>query len=70
MQKMEKERMGNMLIQGGIPLYGKVKVKGSKNASLPIMAAALLSTEPVTITGVPDLYGVHIMAEILRALGA
>ena len=62
--------MEKILIQGGIPLQGKVKVNGSKNASLPIMAAALLSKEPVLIEGVPDLVDVRTMAAVLEALGA
>ncbi|MCJ7806602.1 MAG: UDP-N-acetylglucosamine 1-carboxyvinyltransferase, partial [Clostridia bacterium] len=41
--------MHELLIQGGVPLRGTVKVKGSKNASLPIIAASLLTSEPVII---------------------
>ena len=62
--------MEKILIQGEIPLRGKVKANGSKNASLPIMAAALLSTEPVLIDGVPNLLDVQTMASVLEALGA
>lgn len=62
--------MEKILVQGGVPLIGKVKANGSKNASLPIMAAALLSTESVLIEGVPDLLDVQTMASVLEALGA
>ncbi len=62
--------MDKLLVQGGAPLRGRVKVNGSKNASLPIMAAALLSSEPVIIEGVPDLMDVQTMAAVLQALGA
>ncbi len=62
--------MEKILVQGGIPLIGKVKANGSKNASLPIMAAALLSPEPILIEGVPDLLDVQTMASVLEALGA
>lgn len=62
--------MGKILIQGGVPLRGTVKVKGSKNASLPIMAAALLTCEPVIINDVPELRDVRVMASVLEGLGA
>ncbi len=62
--------MGHLVIQGGIPLRGKVKVNGSKNASLPIIAAALLTGEPVIIEGVPDLLDVRTMIAVLEGLGA
>jgi UDP-N-acetylglucosamine 1-carboxyvinyltransferase len=62
--------MDKLLIQGGIPLHGTVKVNGSKNASLPIMAAALLCEAPVIIDGVPNLHDVKTMADVLRSLGA
>jgi UDP-N-acetylglucosamine 1-carboxyvinyltransferase len=57
-------------ITGGAPLRGSVRVAGAKNAALPLMAAALLTAEPVTLRGVPDLSDVRFMAEILRHLGA
>ena len=62
--------MDQLLVQGGVPLRGSVKANGSKNASLPIMAAALLSPEPVIIESVPDLMDVRSMAAVLQALGA
>lgn len=57
-------------ITGGRPLRGTVRAAGSKNAALPILAASLLTAEPVTIRGVPDLSDVRYMAEILRHQGA
>lgn len=56
-------------INGGKPLRGTVRINGSKNASLPLMAAALLTTEPVTLHGVPDLSDVRAMQELLSSLG-
>jgi UDP-N-acetylglucosamine enolpyruvyl transferase len=47
--------MDRFVIEGGRRLEGTVRVNGSKNASLPLMAAALLTDEPVTLRGVPDL---------------
>lgn len=56
-------------INGGKPLRGTVRINGSKNASLPLMAASLLTTEPVTLRGVPDLSDIRAMKELLAALG-
>lgn len=56
-------------INGGKPLRGTVRINGSKNASLPLMAASLLTSEPVTLTGVPDLSDIRAMQELLAALG-
>jgi UDP-N-acetylglucosamine 1-carboxyvinyltransferase len=47
-----------------------VTVSGSKNAALPIMAAALLTEEPVILENVPDIEDVWVMADVLRGLGA
>ncbi|MEW5783558.1 MAG: UDP-N-acetylglucosamine 1-carboxyvinyltransferase [Bacillota bacterium] len=58
-----------LIIQGGIPLKGRIRANGSKNASLPIMAAALLTEEPLTIMGVPDLLDVRTMTAVLKSLG-
>ena len=56
-------------INGGKPLRGTVRINGSKNASLPLMAASLLTTEPVTLHGVPDLSDIRAMQELLGSLG-
>jgi UDP-N-acetylglucosamine 1-carboxyvinyltransferase len=62
--------MDSLLIKGGVPLHGEVTISGSKNAVLPIMAAALLTAEPCVIRRVPDLSDVRFMAQILSWLGA
>jgi len=62
--------MDSLLIKGGIPLHGEVTTSGSKNATLPIMAAALLTPEPCIIRRVPQLTDVRFMAQILTWLGA
>jgi UDP-N-acetylglucosamine 1-carboxyvinyltransferase len=62
--------MESFLIKGGAPLHGEVAVSGSKNAALPIMAAALLTDELCVIRGVPDLSDTRFMARILESLGA
>lgn len=62
--------MHKLIVQGGVPLRGKVKAKGSKNASLPVIAAALLAAEPLVIEGVPELLDVRTMVSVLQELGA
>ena len=57
-------------IKGGIPLKGKVRVSGAKNAALPIMAATLLTDKPCTLHRVPNLSDVRFFGEILQYLGA
>ena len=56
-------------ITGGRPLRGRVRIGGSKNATLPIMAAALLTREPVTLRNVAGVADTELMCEILRDLG-
>src|SRR3954447_15025655 len=62
--------MDKILIHGGRPLSGSIKVSGSKNSSLPILAATLLTREPCIVHGVPDLSDTHYMLQILTHLGA
>jgi len=56
-------------IAGGAPLRGAVPISGSKNATLPVMAAALLTDEPVELLNVPDIEDIETMAEMIRHLG-
>jgi len=62
--------MGDILVRGGVPLHGAVQVSGSKNAALPILVAALLNEQPVTLRNVPALKDVDVTAQVLRSLGA
>ncbi len=62
--------MDGLLIRGGIPLRGKVRANGSKNASLPIIASTLLTGETAFVEGVPDLLDVRTMIAVLENLGA
>ena len=60
-----------MLIEGGTPLNGTVRVQGAKNAALPVMASAiLLKGQTLELDNVPDLQDVRTMAELLQRLGA
>jgi UDP-N-acetylglucosamine 1-carboxyvinyltransferase len=56
-------------VEGGHPLQGRIFVSGAKNASLPIMAASLLTAEPVRLTNVPDVADTALMREIIKSLG-
>src|SRR5436190_13878278 len=61
--------MDKLLIEGGHPLEGEVRVSGAKNAALPILCAALLCREPVTLTNVPRLNDVRTMQSLLAQMG-
>jgi len=62
--------MDKILVHGGPRLKGNVRVSGSKNSALPILAATLLTREPCIIHRVPDLSDVNFMQQILAKLGA
>ncbi|OGX03256.1 MAG: UDP-N-acetylglucosamine 1-carboxyvinyltransferase [Omnitrophica bacterium RIFCSPLOWO2_12_FULL_50_11] len=62
--------MDKIVVEGGKKLKGEVRVSGAKNATLPIMAAALLTDEPSRIENVPDVQDVATMLKILSFLGA
>jgi UDP-N-acetylglucosamine 1-carboxyvinyltransferase len=61
--------MDKLLIEGGAPLSGEVNVSGAKNAALPILTAALLTEEPLTVTNVPHLHDVTTMLNLLAQMG-
>jgi len=61
--------MDKFIINGGIPLHGEVTPGGNKNAALPLLAACLLTEEPVTLRNVPEIQDVKIMGELIRSLG-
>ncbi len=62
-----KERM---LITGGNPLMGEVRVSGGKNTAVAVIPATLLCNEPCTIENLPDISDVYALVDILRSLGA
>ncbi len=62
--------MDKILVHGGHPLSGKIKISGSKNSALPILAATLLTREPCVLRHVPDLSDTNYMLQILMYLGA
>ena len=61
--------MDNIRVEGGVPLSGRVRISGAKNAALPILTAALLADGAHTFRNVPDLRDVHTMLRMLRRLG-
>ena len=61
--------MEKFVIEGGRPLKGEVKISGSKNAALPILAATLLTDQTCVIRNVPKLRDTYTMGKLLRSLG-
>lgn len=59
----------SFLIEGGIPLNGEIEIFGNKNAVLPMIAASLLTEEPVVLENVPEIDDVYTMLEIVQRLG-
>jgi UDP-N-acetylglucosamine 1-carboxyvinyltransferase len=62
--------MQKIVVEGGVPLHGEVRISGAKNAVLPILCAALLADGPVTIRNVPQLHDVRTTRKVLAELGA
>lgn len=61
--------MDRIHIMGGVRLNGQIPISGAKNAALPLMAAALLTDAPLTLTNVPDLADIRLMAGLLKGYG-
>jgi UDP-N-acetylglucosamine 1-carboxyvinyltransferase len=61
---------GSFVIEGGRPLSGRVRAAGNKNGALPILAASLLTHEPVLLQNVPRIRDVEVMLEVIATLGA
>lgn len=61
--------MDQIKIRGGTPLRGSVRISGAKNAALPLMAACLLSDEPLILSNVPALVDIRTMSTLLEELG-
>ena len=60
----------SFVIEGGRPLNGRIQAAGNKNGALPILAACLLTTEPVVLRNVPRIVDVETMIELLNDIGA
>ncbi len=62
--------MDKLVIRGGNPLLGTVRISGAKNAALPCMAAALLTEEPVILENIPQVRDIETTRKLLAAMGA
>ena len=62
--------MDSIRIKGGRPLHGTIPVSGAKNAALPLMAAALLTDEPLRLTNLPKLADIATLRSLLAQHGA
>ncbi|UHA74122.1 UDP-N-acetylglucosamine 1-carboxyvinyltransferase [Paenibacillus sp. 481] len=61
--------MDKLVIEGGKPLSGTIRIQGAKNAALPILAASILADGVVQLDNVPQLLDIEVMLQILRRLG-
>jgi UDP-N-acetylglucosamine 1-carboxyvinyltransferase len=61
--------MEKFIIEGGIPLHGEITPSGNKNAALPLLAACLMTNEPVILHNVPEIVDVQTMRALLESLG-
>ena len=62
--------MEQYIIKGGIPLVGEVEIAGAKNAALPILSAAIMSDETVTLENLPDVNDINVLIEAVEKIGA
>jgi UDP-N-acetylglucosamine 1-carboxyvinyltransferase len=62
--------MEEFVIEGGVPLRGEVTPSGNKNAALPLLAACLLTAEPVTLHNIPQIRDVLAMRQLIESIGA
>src|SRR3982750_4397086 len=62
--------MDKLVIRGGEPLLGTIRISGPKNAALPCMAAALLTDEPVILENIPQVRDIETTRKLLAAMGA
>ena len=61
--------MDKLLITGGVRLNGEIRIAGAKNSALPILAATLLTRDPVQVCNLPHLYDITTMIELLGCMG-
>ncbi|MDP1707739.1 MAG: UDP-N-acetylglucosamine 1-carboxyvinyltransferase [Gammaproteobacteria bacterium] len=61
--------MDKLIITGGQPLHGEIRISGAKNAALPILAATLLADTPLTVCNVPHLHDITTTMELLGSMG-
>ena len=66
----EAHFMEQYVVKGGIPLVGEVEIAGAKNAALPILSAAIMCDEPVTLENLPDVNDINVLIESIEKIGA
>src|SRR3990172_7594252 len=62
--------MDEFVIEGGVPLRGEVMPSGNKNGALPLLAACLLTDEPITLRNIPQIRDVQAMRKLIESLGS
>lgn len=62
--------MEKFIIEGGVPLKGEVTPAGNKNAALPLVAACLLTDQPIILRNVPQIQDIRVMRNLIESLGA
>jgi len=67
--RARSERVERFVVEGGHRLEGEIRPAGNKNAALPILAACLLTDEPVTLANLPDITDVRVMLQLLETVG-
>ena len=65
----EASELEKLIVHGGNPLNGTVRVSGAKNAVLPIIVASMLGVGKSTLTEIPELADVHTVSEVIKSLG-
>ena len=68
-RKTQTHAMDRLIITGGKPLSGEIRISGAKNAALPIIVATLLADEPVTVCNIPHLHDITTTMELLGRMG-
>lgn len=61
--------MERLIIRGGKPLHGEIKISGAKNSALKLMVASLLTDQPLVLSNMPDLSDTRFLGELLATLG-
>ena len=61
--------MDKFIIEGGVPLKGEVTPAGNKNAALPLLAASLLTNEPIVLRNIPQIQDTQVMRRLIESLG-
>jgi len=61
--------MDKLLVSGGIPLKGEIRISGAKNAALPVLVASLLTDEPLVVSNIPHLQDITTTMELLGRIG-